>query len=191
MKYLPCMLYVSLLMLASCTTQSSENEQNEVEADPKVMMLEDLEQKLERIEELEKKVVLDREMKDYASRSKLIVAYSVFVNNHRQDPRVPEYLFRAGKLANEIGKPRKAIEYLSEVHDSYPNFDKRAESAFLVGFIYEHMLNDREMAQKAYEAVIDNYPDSQWSADAKASIDLLYLTDEQKIAKFKEQQEAQ
>lgn len=180
-------IFVSLLIVTSCVTEGSDAKKGDDNVSAQVMILEDVEQKLERIEELERKVSDDQQIQDFASRKKLMVAYSVFVNNHRDNPRTPEYLFRAGKLANEIGKHRKAIDYLTQVHDGFPSFDKRAESAFLVGFIYEHMLNDREMAQRTYEAVIDNYPDTQWAADAKASIDLLYLTDKQKIQKFKEQ----
>lgn len=191
MKKVFILLAGSFLTLASCTTEQSTDKKGGSDVKAEVMMLDDLEEKLERIEELEKVVAADRNMAEVAPRKKLITAYSVFINHHHDHPRVPEYLFRAGKLANEIGKPRKAIEYLTQLYDGYPSFDKRAESAFLVGFIYEHMLNDREMAQKAYETVIDNHPDTQWSSDAKASIDLLYLTDEQKIAKFKEQQNAQ
>ncbi len=144
-------------------------------------------QKKERLVELEAAVKADTGYADAKLRQQLLAAYASFTNQYNQDDMAPEYLFRAGKLANEIGKPRRAIDFLMNAHDGYPTFDKRTEAAFLVGFIYENVLNDREMAQKAYEKVIELYPESSWADDAQASIQLLYLTDQQKIQKFKEQ----
>lgn len=145
-------------------------------------------QKKEKLVALEAAVKADETYADVKQRQQLLALYAEFTNQYHQDEMAAEYLFRAGKLANEIGKPRRAIEFLMNAHDGYPKFDKRTEAAFLVGFIYENVLNDREMAQKAYEKVIELYPESSWAADAKASIALLYLTDDQKIKKFKEQQ---
>lgn len=139
-----------------------------------------------KIEKLEEMVKADQERLDMKSRKQLLIAYANYANNFHADEKTPEYLFRGAKLANELGKPNRAIEYLTNVHDGYPQFDKRTEAAFLVGFIHENVLNDKEMAQKAYEKVIELYPESKWAEDAQASIELLYLTDEEKIERFKQ-----
>lgn len=158
------------------------------EADPKETSLDDqAQERIELITEMEETVAADKARQDVESRQRLLVAYADFANKFNQNSMTPEYLFRAGKLANEMGKSRRAIEYLTNLHDGFPNYEKRTEAAFLVGFIYENMLNDREMAQRAYEKVIEFYPESHWAGEAQASIELLYLTDEQKIAKFKKQ----
>ena len=145
----------------------------------------------EKLSALEEQVEADTARADFQVRQKLLVAYANYANNFNDDPLTPEYLFRAAKLANEMGKSRRAIEYLINLHDGFPTYGKRTEAAFLVGFIYENVLNDRIRAQEAYEKVIEFYPESTWASEAQASIELLYLTDEEKIAKFKKQNQAQ
>lgn len=177
------------LTLAACSSDSSSDVNLD---DPKERIALDTEQKAKRIAELEAIVEADQAMENMSARKQLLVAYSEFANFNHQDDRTPEFLFRAGKLANELGKPRRAIEYLVDVHDGFPKYERKIEAAFLAAFIYENMLNDREMAEKYYELVLTEYPDSPWAADAKASIALLYLTDEEKIQKFlQDQQQAE
>lgn len=178
-----------VLLLVGCVTESSDDATANGTKKKELTVEEDRDERLEKIKILEEKVEADKQLADIKSRKQLLVAYAGFINNHHEHEMTPEFLFRSGKLANEVGKPRRAIEYLTDLHDGFPSYPRRAEAAFLVGFIYENMLNDREMAQKAYETVIDNFPETQWAKDAQATIELLYLTDAQKIAKFKEQQE--
>lgn len=190
MKKFLWMMTAIVLLMAGCATESTDD--NSSGAQKKELTVEeDREQRLEKIKALEEQVEADTQLADIKTRKKLLVAYAGFINNHHEHEMTPEFLFRSGKLANEVGKPRRAIEYLTDLHDGFPSYPRRAEAAFLVGFIYENILNDREMAQKAYEAVIDNFPETQWAKDAQSCIELLYLTDAQKIAKFKEQQEAE
>lgn len=143
--------------------------------------------KTRQIVDLEAAVDADESGQDIKLRQRLLVAYSDFVNFHHTDEMAPEYLFRAAKLANEVGKPRRAIEYLVNLHDGYPSYERKTEAAFLVGFIYENVLNDRPMAEKYYEQVVELYPESNWAEDARLSLKLLYLTDEEKIAIFLKQ----
>lgn len=143
--------------------------------------------KMQQIVDLEAAVDADELGEDIKLRQRLLVAYSDFVNYHNTEEMAPEYLFRAAKLANEIGKPRRAIEYLVNLHDGFPRYERRTEAAFLAGFIYENVLNDRSMAEKYYEQVVELYPKSPWAEDARLSLKLLYLTDEEKIQIFLKQ----
>ena len=175
------------VVLFSCNS-ANEEVKPEITANPTE---EEYEKLSDKIVELEEIVDADVDRKEMKARKQLLIAYANFANNFHEDEKAPEYLFRGAKLANELGKPRRAIEYLTNLHDGYPSFDKRTEAAFLVGFIYENVLNDKELAQKAYEKVIEFYPDSKWAEEAKNSIQLLYLTDEEKIRKFQEQNKQQ
>ncbi|MDP4826168.1 MAG: tetratricopeptide repeat protein [Flavobacteriales bacterium] len=145
------------------------------------------EEKKEVIAQLEATVEADSMRMDFNARKQLLSRYAEFSNEYREEELTPEYLFRAAKLAVEMGMSKRAIEYLTNLHDGFPKYERKVEAAFLVGFIYENMLNDRPLAQKAYEKVVELYPESPWAQDAKASINLLYLTDEQKIEKFMQQ----
>ncbi len=73
------------------------------------------------------------------------------------------------------------------MHDGFPNYERRVEAAFLIGFIYESVLNDRTRAEEYYTKVVELYPESTWAQEAQSSLKLLYLTDEEKIKMFMEQ----
>lgn len=146
--------------------------------------------KMRLISDLEAAVKEDESGEDIKLRQQLLVAYSDFVNFHNTEEMAPEFLFRAAKLANEIGKPRRAIEYLVNLHDGFPRYERRTEAVFLIGFIYENVLNDRPMAEMYYEQVVELYPESSWAEDARLSLKLLYLTDDEKIQIFLKQNEA-
>lgn len=169
------LVFLAIAFLLSCS-QSADN--SEVSKSPSA------EEKKQVIAELEAKVEADSLRADFNARKQLLNRYAEFSNEFREEELTPEYLFRAAKLAIEMGMSKRAVEYLTNLHDGFPKYERKIEAAFLVGFIYENMLNDRELAQKAYEKVVELYPESSWAADAKASINLLYLTDEQKIEKF-------
>ncbi|MGF1565264.1 MAG: tol-pal system YbgF family protein [Flavobacteriales bacterium] len=143
--------------------------------------------KLEQILDLEEQVQAETTGQDIKLRQRLLVSYADYANYHHEEPEVPEFLFRSAKLAVEIGKPRKAIEHLVNLHDGYPKYERRTEAAFMIAFIYESVLNDRIRAEEYYNKVIEFYPESIWAEDAKASLKLLYLTDEEKIKMFMEQ----
>ena len=62
---------------------------------------------------------------------------------------------------------------LRDVHDNYAEFDKRPVCAFLVGFIAEVELKDREQAKKTYQQVIEVHPDSEAANWARLSLENL------------------
>lgn len=120
-----------------------------------------------------------------------MVAYSEWGNQFHDHPSTPEYLFQAGRLAMELGRPKKAIAFFTDLHDGFPTFKKRTESAYLVGFVYDNILNDRIMAERAYDKVIELYPDTEWAATAEAMKSQLYMTDDQLIEMLKEKNQEQ
>jgi tetratricopeptide (TPR) repeat protein len=185
MRIYSLFIIVSLACVACGDTHPADQAENRASA-----MTQEAADKITAIEALEAQVSADSSGQNLRLRQQLLVAYSDFINFNNAEEMTPEYLFRAAKLANEVGKPRKAIEHLINLHDGFPKYPRRTEAAFLIAFLYENMLNDREMAEKYYEKVVELYPESTWAEDAKASLKLLYLTDEEKIAKFIEQNKA-
>jgi tetratricopeptide (TPR) repeat protein len=185
MKIYALLVVVSLACVACGDTHPADEAESRASA-----MTKEAADKISAIEDLETQVSADSSGQNMRVRQQLLVAYADFINYNNAEEMTPEYLFRSAKVANEIGKPRKAIEHLINLHDGFPKYPRRTEAVFLIAFLYENMLNDREMAEKYYEQVVELYPESPWAEDAKASLKLLYLTDEEKIAKFIEQNQA-
>ncbi len=179
------MLFLFALSISACETPDSAIEEQKI-PDGAIPIEDYKAMKLENIEALEAKVWGDNVPVDEKAQRQLLVAYSEYGNNFREDERTPEFMFQGGRIAMILNKPRRAIELFLGVHDGFPNYNKRVESAYLVGFIYDDMLGDREMARKYYLKVIELYPESTWAESAKALNDQLYMTDEQIIQMFQE-----
>ena len=58
---------------------------------------------------------------------------------HPHDEFAPEALMRQADLLISAGKFEHAVLQLQDLHDGYPNYEKRALSAFLVAFVATHI----------------------------------------------------
>jgi hypothetical protein len=68
----------------------------------------------------------------------------------------------------------------------FPKYRNRGAAMFLLAHLYDepHLLNDEEKAKELYIEISNSYPGSEWSANAKAALNLLGKTDEQIIREF-------
>lgn len=134
------------------------------------------------IEQVEKKAQGHTEL-DLSTANSLITLYSDYAKNNPDDPKTPEYLFKAGRIATTLRQGKQAVDYFQRAY-SYPNFEKAPDALFLQGFVYESVMNDTTNAKRVYEEVMAKYPDTQFAQDAKASIDNLGKTPEELIREF-------
>lgn len=174
-------LIAALAVLTSCGGDPAPTPSVE-DAEAKATMRDDIGRL--RAQTFEQEVRMDR-----AVGHDLMKTYIAFANSYPQDSLTAEYLFQAASIGQALGKYRKSIELLSNVHDGYPTFNKRVESLFLIAFTYQRDMNDRIMAEKYYQQVIENYPESIWAEQAQASLATLNLTDDQ-LLDFLEEQNA-
>jgi len=159
MKYLYLVGGVMLLGLTQC---------GQVEAD-------NCDQQLREIGELESQLFVESQEVQSDVRSKLMQSYAAFANGCHDHDETPEMLFRRADLLRSAGKFEEAMTQLRDIHDHYKTFDKRAVCAFLVGFIAEVELNDREQAKKTYQQVVELHPDSdaaEWARQSLKALDV-------------------
>ena len=105
----------------------------------------------------------------------LMVRYGDFARTEADHPFAPEAMFRRADLLIAAGKYELAVLQLRNVHDGYPQFDKRARCAFLAAFVCDVHLKDRERATRAYENVIVLHPktlEAQLAQQSLAAINL-------------------
>ena len=100
----------------------------------------------------------------------------------------PEYLFKAGEVSIGLKEYDQAAGFFERIYNNYPDYNKRVESLYLVGFVYDEHANNYGKAKEYYEKVVANHPDHGFADDAKASIETLGLTDEEIIKKFEAKQ---
>lgn len=106
-------------------------------------------------------------------RQTLMIKYGEFARVEGDHAFVPEALFRRADLLISAGKFDEAILQLQDVHDGHPTFDKRPLCAFLVAFVYDEHLKDRELAVRAYERTMALHPDTPEAMLAQQSLALL------------------
>jgi TolA-binding protein len=126
--------------------------------------------RLKIIAEMETALVQESGSVDATARGSLMSAYADFSNQCHDAEETPEFLFRRADLLRSAGQFQEAMSQLRDIHDHYKDFDKRPICAFLVGFIAEVELNDREQAKKTYEQVIELHPQSAAADWARQSI---------------------
>ena len=133
-------------------------------------------QLLSEAEAMEQSLLAGGEDVNVELRAKMMQAYAQFANACHDHEFTPEALFRRADLLRSAGKFQEAMTQLRDIHDNYANYDKRSVCAFLVGFIAEAELNDREQAKKTYQQVIEVHPDSEAAKWARQSLQNLEAT---------------
>lgn len=123
-------------------------------------------------------------------RKELLKAYGEFANACNGEPETPEMLFRRADLLRSVGAFEEAMTQLRDVHDHFPQYPHRARCAFLVGFIAESELGDREQARLTYQQVVDVHPESEEAEWARMSLEQLDLRGEELLRTFRHEPEA-
>jgi len=116
----------------------------------------------------------------------LVKLYERFADANPDDPRSPEYLFKAADLSMNLRRSRKTLELFDKLIERYP-YDVNTPTAwFLKGFVLEDQLKDYEEARKVYEEFLEKYPDSDFADDAEMSLRNLGKTPEELIREFEQ-----
>lgn len=135
---------------------------------------------VERIRGIEKEISADKTGKVMKEKSGEIGRlYEQFADRYPDDTLAPNFLFSAGVVAMNTGKPEKAIEVFGKLTEKYPQHRRAAEACFFSGFIYENTILNIDKARDAYLDVIKKYPASDLVDDARFCVDNLGKTPEQ------------
>ncbi len=141
------------------------------------------------IRDMEMKAGLDSVM-DRNVGLRLLKAYQDYYNQHPNDSLGMSCLFEASRVADAMGKYQKAVDLLVNYHDGIENINKKAESAYMVAFIYDAHMHDSKKAIEFYNRVIELYPDSPWAEQAKGALHLVGKSDEELLKFFQEKNKA-
>ncbi|MDP3463992.1 MAG: hypothetical protein Q8S18_14455 [Bacteroidales bacterium] len=116
--------------------------------------------------------------------NELISKYEAWADSLPNAPQTPEYLFIGADLSINMPNVSRTMRLLDKIIKDYPTYDKRGLSMFLKAFVYEEQLNDTSLARKQYELFLSEYPEHDFSDDAKLAIRNLGKTPEDLIREF-------
>ena len=144
----------------------------------------------QRIDSLEQVFFEGEEEVTEESADSLFTSYKTFITAFPNEDATTEYMFKAAGIARGMDRPEEALKLYKSLLTDYPEFDKKAETRFLIAFVYDSDLQNQDKARSNYKLVQENYPDSPWSEQAKQRLSTLGMTDEQLIEMFEQRQDS-
>ena len=115
--------------------------------------------------------------------SQVAETYCKFVEQNPNDSTAPTWLFHAMEINVNLKNVDKSVELCNQLVDKYPDSDWSPRSLMLLGsYVYEDQLQDTALAHKAYQRLIDEYPQHGLVNDAQVLIKCLGLTDDEKLS---------
>lgn len=111
--------------------------------------------------------------------------FSQYATQNPNDTSAAKWLFHAMEINVMLKDADKSEKLCNQLIKQYPQSKWAPMSLLFLGsFVYEDMINDTALAHAAYQQLIDNYPESELVNDAKTLIELLGLTNEERMSRI-------
>lgn len=120
--------------------------------------------------------------------TQLVDFYLSYADLFSKDPLTPDMVFKAGNQSVNLENFDDALAHYDRVDRNYTAYQKRPESIYLQGFIYDTYKNEYGKAKEKYERLIKLYPKHILAEQATQSIAHLGLSDEEIIRSFEKNQ---
>ncbi len=166
--------WIHIAMVAAIFTSCKQQQEDSLKAE---------------IQSMEQQIQQDEELDTALARS-ITAAYLEYGETHPKDSLSPYYLGKAADIYKEVpGGALKAVNVYNSILHLYPGHPLEARSVFMIGYVFDEKLNDRERAVKSYRHFLKEYPNHQLAADARNLLQMAEdtLTDEEMVAKWLEQ----
>lgn len=131
-------------------------------------------------------LLLSAEALDPKIASQAIEVFYGFSSSCIQDSLAPEFLMKAGQVAQAVKNYKKAEEMYLKCTAGFHKYKNRAAALFLLARLYDEpsMLNKEEDAGRIYAQIIMEYPNTPYANDAKVCAGNIGKTDEQLVHEF-------
>lgn len=116
----------------------------------------------------------------------LLAKYAAFVDAYPLDTLVPEYLFRAASMKVSLRDPEGALRNYSRIMRDFNDWHKMPDVLYLRALTIDRDLGQKGEAQRAYQELIDRYPDDRFTQDARRMIEMLGLSDEEILERIRQ-----
>jgi len=119
----------------------------------------------------------------------LLDVYKAYAGAFPLDSMAPEYLFRAAGVAKSMGDPEASVFLYDRIIGDYTSWKRLPDTYYMKAFTIDSELGRKGEAQRAYQEVINLFPDHPFARDARLSIENLKYTDEELIERFRRMEE--
>jgi tetratricopeptide (TPR) repeat protein len=126
-------------------------------------------------------------MIDDEKAAELNLALMDYIKEYPEDTICADYLFKLAEISSGLGRYGDAVNHLDNLIENYSAWKKLPDALFLKGFILEDKMMNLSKAKKAYQELIDRFPDHPFSENAKVIIENLGIPSDSLIKRFEEQ----
>jgi TolA-binding protein len=120
-----------------------------------------------------------------------VLSYQKLIEEYPKHNLVPEaiselatiYQNKQVKNISEEENLNKSVELFIRLHDDYPSSEYAPSGLFMAGFIYANELQNFEAAKAIYQQFLNEYPEDELAASAKAELDFMGLSPEEILQK--------
>lgn len=169
---------IALMFLVSC--ESEADKAAEKAKQDSITKIESRKKYYEAVQAAQKTLSQDK-MFDKKKASDALRAYSDFFTMFPEDSLAPEYLFRAGQLAEGFGNYQQAGVYYETVIEKHKGYKRYPDVVFAAALMYDTYLekvnHGDDRAKQLYNFVISNYPGTRMAEDAKVMVQYVGLPD--------------
>ncbi|MCH2232898.1 MAG: tetratricopeptide repeat protein [Crocinitomicaceae bacterium] len=172
------MIFLLLGISACGESEDIENEENSGEETV------DYDQFMQELVDIENKINANVANPDKELLKEAITKYQDLAGFFPEDPKAPEYLFKASDLALSTGQPEKSVKILTRIMDEYPEYEKMEDVMFNKASHLDFELRDTTAAKELYADFIEKYPESELVDDAESRIENISLSLDELVEKF-------
>jgi tetratricopeptide (TPR) repeat protein len=185
MKNLLWMPFAFLLLIgAGCG--SGETEEVE-ENDSTGLTTLDTGQFLMDLKALELEIDANLQTPDPELLKKAVTSFQDFAGIFPDDPKAPDYLFKASDYALSTKQPEKSVKILERIMKEYPDYSLMEDVMYSRASHLDIELRDTTLAKEAYQDFIDKFPNATNKVlDAQFRIQTISYTIEELGDKYME-----
>ncbi|GAB5557908.1 MAG: hypothetical protein SchgKO_21210 [Schleiferiaceae bacterium] len=178
MKALSNIFYVAVFSLftvfTACNSQTEgeSNSDQTAETEANLETDEKSEVTLEELRAIDAELMQSKEL-DPEFGTLAMGKFIKYVRANPQDTLNPLFTYKAAHIARNVpGKGLKAIQYFTEVYETYPNHELAPEAMLMAGMVWDENYNDPDRAIQYFQKVIETYPDHYTAINAQHLIEM-------------------
>lgn len=103
----------------------------------------------------------------------LVEKYEAFAKSKVEASQAIDALFKAVSVAQYNRSYAKAAQLLEQIYSKYPDTDAAVRARFDEAYLYDDKIKNIEKARTLYEALIKDYPNSDYRVLAEQSLSVL------------------
>ncbi|UTW65933.1 hypothetical protein KFE94_14930 [bacterium SCSIO 12643] len=175
----------AMFFVAGCGSESTNGgEENSDSEKAEEVITYTPETLLKEIQEMEKSLENPTIPQKRELTEQLVEFYLSYADLFPKNPMAGDMVFKAGNQSVNLEKFDDALAHYDRIDKYFQTYQKRPESIYLQGFIYDTYKDEFGKAKEKYERLILLYPNHVLAEQAKQSIAHLGMSDEDIIRSF-------